>query len=106
MVMIFENQQVLNYLLSHGFVYTFRTHKRLRLGTDWITDKRGGKKIANVRITFIKITRDLNELMPFLKHSGFNNIIDWNTAIMELNPDFVHKEMKYGYLYRVSIIEG
>jgi hypothetical protein len=101
MVMSFENVKALNFLLDKGFVYTFRTHKH-KLGKDWINAKRGLPKIADVNITFIKDANNLRDLEPYVKSSGFKDVIEWNEAIMELNPKLAFKNVK-GYLYRVSL---
>jgi len=106
MVMSFENQIVLNYLLQEGIVYTFRIHKRKRYGSDWITDKRGGSKIADANIFFVKDVRSSEDLEPYVHHSGFRDLSEWTTAIEELTGlrlEFEKKGEIKGYLFRVSL---
>ncbi|GAH52752.1 unnamed protein product [marine sediment metagenome] len=81
MVMIFAHPQVRDYLLEHGLVYTFRKHHpktadgvRLQTGKDWATDKRCGKKIADILVTPIEPIDSLNMgqvLTKYVRESGF-----------------------------------
>ena len=78
----------------------------LRMGSsceDWINDGRTRPKIADVDITFVKDVTQLEDLKPYVSKSGFRGLIEWNNAIMELNPRFAFEEVKNGYLYKVSI---
>ena len=49
MAISFAIEEVSNYLISYGEVYTVR-NKRKSLGRDWWNIKRGTKKIGNCRI--------------------------------------------------------
>ena len=110
--MIFQNKKVLDYLLRHGRVYTCRLHKRglndvlplvnLPCGRDWITNKRGGKKIADVLIVEIAQV-NISELDPYwVKRSGFNSKEEWIEAIKSLNKG---KDCDACYVYRVSLLQ-
>lgn len=98
MVIIFAHPKVRQYLLEHLLVYTMRTHTH-KEGKDWATDKRGGKKIADVVITEIK---DPSSAMDYVALSGFSNILEWEEAFLELNP--IHKKWDGLHLYKVEII--
>jgi len=100
MVMSFQNQQVLNFLLSNGFVYTFRKKQKAHVGKDWINAGRGLPKIADVSVYFVRKIRKAEELIPYVEHSGFGHLWDWLSAIKELNPNMEKVE---GFLYRVTI---
>lgn len=118
MVMIFANKKVRDYLLSHGMVYTYRRYNpktktgvRYRVGRDWATDKRGGKKIADIFITIMEPIDAKNMkqvLRKYARHSGFfgrithTAIEDWTQAIHHLNPF----APKVGWIYKVEVIEN
>ena len=108
MVIIFQNRQVREYLLEHGKVYTYRKgfEKRRRIGRDWATDRRCGKKIADVDIRVVSsISREnlLGALSPFYGQSGLGTVENWIQAIKDLNRGEVPE---YGWLYRVTVPEG
>lgn len=86
MVIIFKNKKARDFLLRKGFVYTLRP-KRKRVGRDWLTDKRGGKKIAEVKIEFIKmITKDnIEDLKEYAPYSGFESLDEWLKEAYKLN---------------------
>lgn len=93
MVMIFSSEKPLKHLLEKGFVFTFRTYKGYdrKLGRNWITDKRGGKKIADVIIT-LSTDHLIKPITIYLKDfvfaSGFKNTTEWIEEIERLNkPD-------------------
>lgn len=92
MVMIFQSEKPRQHLLEKGFVLTFRKlHMSGRkLGKDWITDKRCGKKIADVLVfseyATVKPTREM--LAPYVNYSGFDSVDEWIEEIERLNrPD-------------------
>ncbi len=123
MVMIFAHPKVRAYLLEHGLVYTYRKHHkktsdgiRLRIGKDWATDRRTGKKIADIYITPMEPIDSLNMgqvLTKYARESGFylgfykkwsgigDAVSEWARAINSLNPD----EPTQGWIYRVEILE-
>lgn len=119
MVMIFANEKVREYLLEHGLVYTYRKNHqktpngiRPQIGKDWATDKRTGKKIADIFITPLESVDATNRrkvLATYARESGFyrwqHGILDavskWNQAIMSLNP-FASND---GWIYRVEVIK-
>jgi len=100
----FVDDRARGHLLKHGQVYTFRTRKRKRVGRDWACEKRGSPKFADVRITFVREVKDalFGALKPYAKHSGFDYVADWVTAIMRLNPGDVTE----GFLYLVEVIKS
>ncbi len=100
MVIIFQNEKVRNFLIKHGEVVTFRAKKRKQVGYDWMTDKRGGKKLYNVEIDYIgevNPTTDLDE--ADIKWSGFDTLKEWWDAIRELNKGW----LPLGHLYHVEL---
>jgi len=112
MVMIFMSEKALNFLLQNGYVYTFRTKKRkLRnvydapgmsfpCDTDWVTDRRGGKKICDVHIFYIREVVDFKFRESEIKASGFKTRDEWIEEIKKLNRG---KLPKKGYMYLVTI---
>jgi len=119
MVMIFSNPIVRAYLLAHGLVYTFRKRHpktadgvRLKTGKDWATNKRTGKKIANILVTPIEPIDSTNMgriLTKYVSESGFYighgrvdyAVVAWARAINSLNPD----EPTQGWIYQVDLRE-
>jgi len=115
-VLIFKSEKALNFLMEHGYIYTIRTKKRA--GEVWITDRRGGKKIAD---GFIVYVGEVNQLLPdndwwvtqgacaleklekFVQHSGFDSIEEWINAVKELHGGELPDRM---YLHYVKLIEG
>ena len=104
MVLIFKSSKALSYLLNHGCVYTLRAKKR-REGRDWVTNKRGGKKIANVLIKYVgevKISETgstvltkcgVRLLEEYVCRSGFWSEEEWLNEVRKLNgtlPDRAH----------------
>ena len=120
MVMIFNHPQVRAYLLAHGLVYTFRKHHpktadgiRPQTGKAWATNKRTGKKIADILVTPIEPIDSLNMgriLTKYVRESGFYAghgrvdyaVVAWAQAINSLNPD----EPTQGWIYQVDVREA
>ena len=103
MVIIFQNRQVLDHLLKTGEVYTYRRAPK-RLGRDWATDRRCGKKVADVYIHLIaKVTRESipEELDKVSPQSGLNTVESWMQAIENLNRGEVPEA---GWLYHVVLV--
>jgi len=104
MVIIFSNEYARDYLLEHGIVYTFRkSPARKRIGKDWMTDRRTGKKISDV---FIEAIEEIEpemlypKLNPYYKQSGFDSTEEWITIIASLNK----WELPTGWLYKVVLL--
>jgi hypothetical protein len=97
MVMIFQNEKARRQLLICGFVRTFRT-KRRKLGKDWATDKRCGKKICDIEVVQeLRITSWV-ELSGYVRASGFDSLSQWLEAIKQLRAKM--KNIR-GWLYYV-----
>ena len=84
-------------LLDSGIVYTFRKMypgDERKLGKEWVTYKRGGKKIADVLIsiaTRCTIYPGKLRLSPYVPYSGFESVEEWIAEIERVNkpdPDF------------------
>jgi len=101
MVMLFMNPTVRNFLLSHGYVYTFRV-KRHKKGKDWATEKRTGKKLCDITIQEERPIRDASELQQFVQGSGFKSLEEWVQAIREYNPKL--RDI-LGWIYLVSKLD-
>ena len=118
MVMIFANKLVREYLLDKKLVYTYRKNHRKtedgirpQIGRDWATDRRTGKKIANIHITPMEPTDSQNMrevLAKYFRDSGFygghgitDTIDRWTRAIISLNP-FASRA---GWIYKVEVIK-
>jgi len=100
MVMIFQSRKALSHLLQRGVVFTFRPQRR-KTGKDWITDRRGGRKIADV------VVEEEGEFAPsglglYLEYSGFNTLDEWIEEIRMLNRRMPEK----GWLYRVALVHA
>jgi len=102
MVMIFRSKKALDYLLQTGSVVTFRTKKRYYPNKEWVTDRRGGKKIADVAIYYITEVEisDRKRLEAYVYRTGFDSVDEWIAEIRKL-----HGDVKYGHLYLVKIME-
>lgn len=93
MVMIFQSEKALKELLDSGIVYTFRLLRSdgqsRKLGKEWITYKRRGKKIGDVIVsTLFKVAHPIPlELKLFAPYSGFGSVEEWIKEIKKLNPD-------------------
>jgi len=102
MVMIFQSEKPRRFLLENGIVFTFRVHRRLMTGKDWITDKRGGHKIANV-IVEAEGAFSPADLGTYVAYSGFDSLEEWHEEVKRvLNW---HRLPPVGWLYKVSLEE-
>ena len=104
--MLFMEPKVLRQLLKNGAVVTFRVDEH-KLGKDWISDKRGGKKLADVIVSKIVLDKNLPsatiyDLHPFVKLSGFQTTTEWIEAIKRRNPKSKPEELE-GELYLVML---
>ncbi|MBA7690388.1 hypothetical protein ES703_98914 [subsurface metagenome] len=103
MVIIFENEKARNHLLKESFVFTFRKKKRKRTGNDWMTNMRGGFKVADVDIEEIGCWTGmawLSILKSFVEHSGFSTEGEWLVEIVKLNKGLMPKK---GWIYGVRL---
>jgi len=85
MVMIFSSEWARNSLLNSGFVVTARKNRRKRIGHDWATDKRGGKRICGITIFELGLYRMELATSLYLEMSGFPTPTRWNEEIANLN---------------------
>lgn len=98
MVMIFSCKKVRNQLLQNELVYTFRTNRH-KLGKDWATAKRTGKKLCDIHVLNEWPVSKPEDLANFRHASGFNSIGEWMAEIQRLNPK-MHRLR--GFVYLVS----
>lgn len=97
MVMIFENEKARNQLLQKGEVFTWRKKKRQRnFAEDWATHKRGGTKIATIRVCYFGEVLP-GELGEFVDRSGFESLQEWIDVILKMNKGIGG----FGHLYHV-----
>ena len=86
MVISFNAKRVRDFLFSNGFIYTFRTRKRKRVGKDWMRKRKRSKlKMADVYIEFVKKVKCGKDLEQYLPNSGFATLEEWNTEIKKLH---------------------
>ena len=102
MVIIFMSEKARNLLLCWGMVFTFRTIKRMKVGKDWMTDRRRGKKIADVDVEYIKRLEPSELEGQYLKYSGFETKKEWMEEIKRLHHG---KLPVVGFLYKVTKLE-
>jgi len=102
MVMIFQSEKARRFLLQNGVVFTFRVHRRLMTGEDWITDKRGGRKIGDVQVEEEGVF-DPSDLSIYVAYSGFNSLEEWHEEIKQILNG--HRLPSEGWLYKVSLEE-
>ena len=116
MVMIFAHEKVRAHLLEKGIVYTFRKDHpktsdgvRKQIGDDWATDRRTGKKIADIHITPVEYFIDSRNgkrrryvLVTYVEESGFDTVEEWTQAIKQLNPN----QLTHGWIYKVTLREA
>ena len=100
MVMIFSSREVLEQLRTMGEVVTFRLKERKILGDDWVTDKRGGKKLYDVFVDIEEENIIPADLGDYIENSGFKSLKEWINEIKRL-----HKcnEQTKGFLYYVCL---
>ncbi len=112
MVLIFKSQKALNFLLENGEVYTLRPKIR-KEGRDWITNKRGGRKIADAEVKLIGVcattnrrlvveidTGSIKSLEDYVEKSGFSSVEEW---FAEGNKIYKGKIPNRLYLYYVKL---
>ena len=103
MVIIFNCEKPRRQLLEKGEVITFRRKERRRLGKDWMTDKRGGRKLCDVFIEQIYFIPTKSTMRGFLwgslDKSGFDTIDEWLIEIEKINKK---QELTKGWLYLVT----
>ena len=84
-----------NHLLKNKVVYTLREGKRRHLGRTQI--RKGSfvnfELIGDGRVSFVKSINNDNELLPYVKQSGFQEVKDWR-----------EKAGNSKYLYMVELI--
>ena len=103
MVIQFSDEKARGFLLEHGHVFTARLKKRVQVGKDWACVKRGEKKFADVFITYMGFCREgerVTHLKNYAEYSGFKTVVDWMTAIRNLNKG---KNFSIIYIYAVKI---
>ena len=99
MVTIFSSEKAREHLRTMGQVVTFRIKPKKIVGFDWVTDKRGGKKLFDVYIEEERTDIAPIDLEDYVEDSGFKNLKEWIAEIKRL-----HKcgEDTKGFLYRVA----
>jgi len=103
MVIIFQNEKPRRFLLENGVVFTFRLHRREPVDRDWMTNKRGGRKIVDVYVEEVGYFNSL-DLEPYVAYSGFNSVEEWNEEIKRmLKWDKLPPHGWQGWLYEVSL---
>ena len=75
--MSFMIEEARRHLEKHGFVYTLRPFKRKHVSKDWYNLHRGGKKMGDINVKFIRKIRSTEELQAFVYYSGFKTLENW-----------------------------
>ena len=99
MVLLFMVKEAREQLLKEGRVFTFRK-KPHKTGRDWATDRRGGKKIADINIRLEKEVKTCADLKPYVEYSGFQLWSDWIRVIISRSKS----KLVEGFLYEVTKI--
>lgn len=97
----FQNVQARAQLLRFGIVYTFRRVKRATIGKSWANEGRGTRKLCDVNIELVKRVTTSEDLLPYVKQSGFYDLTDWLEAIDKFHP---YMKTFTGFLYKVTKI--
>lgn len=100
--MIFQSEKARRFLLENGVVFTFRAKRRKKLGEDWIADRRGGHKIADVLVEEEGMFRP-QELGLYVEYSGFSTLEEWIEEMKRLNGGMLPSE---GWLYKVTLLSA
>ena len=100
--MIFKSEKTRRFLLQNGVVFTFRAKRRKRLGRNWITDRRGGKRIAYILIEEEGVFKP-SQLHLYVDYSGFSTLEEWIKEIERLNRGRLPAE---GWLYKVTLLSA
>ena len=94
MVMIFSSEKPREFLFKNRYVLTWRKvtlNFERKLGKEWITNKRCGKKIADVIVSIVTkcgIPPSEFFLKDYVFASGFQTATEWRDEILKLNkPD-------------------
>jgi hypothetical protein len=99
--MIFGVKEARDQLLEHGVVYTFRTTVHFD-GKDWATDRRGGKKIADIDVKIVATRAACAyHLDPYAGESGFKSAEEWWHKIQEM-----HGPEPEGAIYKVTLLRA
>ena len=98
--MIFSSKKALEQLRTMGEVVTFRLKERKILGDDWVTNRRGGKKLYDVFVDVEEEGIIPADLGDYIENSGFKSLKEWINEIKRL-----HKcnEQTKGFLYYVCL---
>ena len=102
MVMIFKSEKARRFLLENGVVFSFRSKRRKKLGRDWITDRRGGHKIADALVEEEGKFK-LQDLGLYVEYSGFSTLEEWIAEIRRLNRGKLPAE---GWLYKIALLKA
>lgn len=108
MVISFSVKEARNQLLGEGVVFTFRWKRRAffekkkgDIEYTWANEKRGGKRIADVKIEEIgQMDHSMKNLEPYFPQSGFKELWLWQGKIMYMLPFPGHPP---GWLYKATL---
>jgi len=100
MVIIIESKKARKHLRETGKIYVFRKRIRKKVGKDWMTDKAGGSKIADVYVSKVGYWSGITWriLEPFVKQSGFNSMEEWISDITKYGSGEMPEK---GWIYGV-----
>jgi len=94
------SKKALEQLRIAGEVVTFRLKEMKVLGDDWVTDRRGGKKLYDVFVDIEEANIIPADLGGYVENSGFKSLKEWINEIKQ-----IHKcdEQTKGFLYYVCL---
>lgn len=75
----------------------------MRIGSDWMTDRKGNSKIASVDIEPIDLLKTDNPLLiKFVEYSGFTSLEEW-LEVIKIPYRYLPQK---GWLYKVKLVES
>jgi hypothetical protein len=88
MVISFNVDRVLNYLVKYGEVYTIRKWRKGKIGKDHYTKDLNqyehGDILGDCFIEYVKPITNKDDLQPYYKKSGFNSADEWYELALKL----------------------
>lgn len=104
MVIMFASEKARQQLIDHGYVVTWRQHRR-QIGNTYAYEGRGKPRIGRVFVEKIKDCElDLKMcLSEFIHNSGFETVIEWFEECRRF--DTYRRDPRYGSLFGVTMLE-
>ena len=96
----FNVQEVYDFLMKHGWVFTLREYPKF---TQYCQAKHRGKVFADVKVTMITAINEETKylLNDYVEDSGLHTVDEWWNLAVKL-----HKGESNLYLFKVEFITG